>query len=231
MVAADRHVSNPDASTVGHQQRGVVGTHVDNDCVIVTVSWIAAVFAVPVNVVAKEVVQSKRCGLDNFNFLTRIHERLHLSQNLIAFHGEQADFRFQHEATLFDTTAQRLVVPNHVIQIEWNLLPRFVLNNLSNLAGFDRWQLDELRKRCLTGNRDDNLVTLQRIARTKRLQRSGDKFFRNRVRLTQNFRMRNVVKRNRYGLLGSFGIAKLNRFQPRLTNINAPRSLSLFSHA
>ena len=59
-----------------------------------------------------------------------------------------------------------LVVPDHVVERERNLLPGFVLDDVGNLLRFDRRQLDEPRQAALPGHRDgDRVAASGRCAR------------------------------------------------------------------
>ena len=147
MIAADRHDSNPDVSPVRYKKRRIVRSHVKNHVVVIR-SWRFRRFcrlAKSQNIVGEIVVERQWRDLNNFDFLAVVGERLQCVVNQVLLHCEQANFGFEHEAALFNTTTDWLIVPDHVIQVERNLLPRFIADDFSNFAGFDRRQLDELR--------------------------------------------------------------------------------------
>ena len=231
MVASDRHISNPDAAPVGNQHGRVVGTHVQHDLVVLLSRGLRSFRSATKtkHVIRKEIVQSQRCHLHEFDFASRLGERLHGVINEITLHGEQADLGLQHESAFFHTTAHRLVIPDDVIQVERDLLASLIADDLSHLAAFDRRQLDELRQRALPGNADGNQVPVNLVPLKKCLHRLADQLFRNRVRLTQNFGMSNVVEGHRKDLLTVLRTSQLDRLQARLPNVDAPRTFC-FGH-
>ena len=96
---------------------------------------------------------------------------LRAALDLVAFHGEQADFGLQREAVLFAAAVHLLVVPDDVFQREGNLLPGFVLDDVGNLLRFDRRQLDEPCQTALARNGNGHLVAPDRVAREEQLER------------------------------------------------------------
>ncbi len=126
--------------------------------------------------------------------MLRVGERLELVHHLVALHREQADLRFQQEAAFLGPFAQRLVVPDDVFQRKGNLLPRLVLDDLADLAGFDRRQLDEAGQSRLPRHADRQDVVVDVVLFQELVERLRDQLFRNGVRLAENFGMGDVVE-------------------------------------
>ena len=199
MVAADRYVTNPDIAAVRYKQRRVISSHIQNDVVVFCRRWLrcGGRFAETQHVIRQIVVQRQRGDLDNLHFFVVVNKWLQSVIDQLSLHREQPDFCLEHKAALFDAATDRLIIPDHVVQIERNLLPCFIFHDLSHLAGFNWWQLDELRQRTLTGHADCNQIAINPVPVEKRFHGLPDKFFRNRIRLAEDFGMRNIVKRHR----------------------------------
>ena len=67
--------------------------------------------------------------------------------------ANKPDLGLQREALFFAAADHPLVVPDDVFEREGNLLPRLVLDDVGDLLGFDRRQLDEPRQAVLAGHR------------------------------------------------------------------------------
>ena len=203
MVASNRNISNPDAASVGHQHGGIVGAHVQHNLVILLSRGLRSFRSATEtkHIVREEIVEGQRCHLYEFNFAARLSEGFHGVVNQFAFHGKQAHLGLQHETAFLHTTTHGLIIPDHIVQVEGDLLPRFVADNLSHLAAFHRWQLDKLGQRTLARNTDRNQIPVDLVPLKKRFHRLANQFFRDRVGLTENFRVSDVIKGYRKDLL------------------------------
>ena len=81
----------------------------------------------------QEVVEHQRRQLHDVDLDALLQERLQRPKHRVALHGEQADLRLQREALLHAAAAHPLVVPDHVVQVEGDLLPGFVADDVGDL--------------------------------------------------------------------------------------------------
>ena len=75
------------------------------------------------------------------------------------------------------------------------MLPGFVANDVGNLLGLDRRQLDESRQARLARNRNRHPIAQHGIARKELFQRVAYQFVRIGPGLAQDFRILDVVER------------------------------------
>ena len=230
VVSAQRDAPLPHAVTIGDDQVGRVGAHGQHDQ---RFGWIVRieflrVRAIAEQVVGNEVVDAERRQLDNVQLDSRVLERLDGAEHLFAFHREQADLGFEREAVHFGAAAHLLVVPDHVVQIERDLLARLVFHNVRNLLGVDRGRLEELGQPALTGNRNGHLVALHVVSAQKLLQRVAHQLLWVRFRLTQDLGVFDIVER-----IGDHFVAvarATQRLERALPDINPPHA-SISCHA
>ncbi len=116
------------------------------------------------------------------------------AEDRVALHGEQADLGLQSKPFLLATPAHALVVPNDVVQVEGDLLPGLVTDDVGDFLGLDRRQLDEAGQPRLAGDRNGHPIAQHRVAREKLLQRLADQFGRVGAGLTEDFRVFDVVE-------------------------------------
>ena len=196
MASAQRNAPLPYAKAVGNHKVGCIGSQRDDDDRLGRILGIVFVgrgqFAQLVE--HEEVVKHQRRKLDDVHFDVGPDEGIQRAHDGVAFHGEQADLGFQGETFLFASAAHALVIPDHVVQVEGNLLPRFVADDVGDFLGLDRRQLDEPRQAGLARNRNRYPITLHRIARKKLLERIADQLGGIGARLTENFRILDVVE-------------------------------------
>ena len=226
MIATDRDIANPNLVAVRHQQRRVVRAHVEHDHVF---AFSFKLLAGPQAdlIEAQEVVHGERRDLHQLDFHLVGDIRLDGRVDAFLLHREEADFRPQHEAAFLDTATERLVIPNHVFQRERNLLLGFVADDLVHSTGFHGGELNESGQRRLTGNADGDQVPFGLVARQKSGDRGLDQLIRHGVGLAEDFRMWDVIERDRDDLTSRFGIAEANRFQTGLADVDAPNGLSI----
>jgi hypothetical protein len=98
-------------------------------------------------VVIHGVVNRQRIHLHDLHVQIDIGEVLDVRVDQLAAHREDADFNIRRCGRL-----KKLVAPLHVVQGEGNLLDGLEADDLGNLLGLDRRQLDEAGK---TGNAAD----------------------------------------------------------------------------
>ena len=122
------------------------------------------------------VVQRQGRQLDDVDLDARPVNGSSARYDLVAFHREQADLGLQGEAFLLGAAAHPLIVPDDVGQIERDLLPGFVADDVGNLLRLDRRELDEPRQAVLAGHADRHPIAADRVARQKLLQRVADQF-------------------------------------------------------
>jgi hypothetical protein len=142
VVAADGNVTDPNLLAIGHEQRRIVGTHVEQDRVGIHGDRVVAQADAQL-IEAQEVVERQRGDLNQLDFQLRVRERPQLVVDLVSLHREQANLRLQQEAALLGPLTERLIVPNDIFQGERDLLPSFVLDDLADFARLDGRQLNE----------------------------------------------------------------------------------------
>ena len=81
----------------------------------------------------QEVVQRQRRELDDVDLDAGLPEWLQGAEDGVALHGEQADLGLQGKPFLLAAAAHPLVVPNDVVQVEGDLLPGLVADDVGNL--------------------------------------------------------------------------------------------------
>ena len=148
VAAAQRHAPLPDAVAVGDHQVGGVGAQRDDHHRLGRVLRIVFLGRRQVAQLVEEheVVQRQRRELHDVDLDARLLEGLQGAEHGVALHGEQADLGLQGEALFLAAAAHPLVVPDHVVQVEGDLLPGLVADDVGDLLGLDRRQLDEPRQ-------------------------------------------------------------------------------------
>ena len=159
VVATQRDATLPNAEAVGDNQVGRIGTErEDNRRGRRIVRHVFLDRRKIIHLIEeKVVVKCKRGKLDEINFDTDFVERFERTVDLIPLHGEQADLGFENETLGLAATAHALVVPDDVVQIERDLLLRFIFDNVGDLLRLDWRKLDETRETILSryGDRDN----------------------------------------------------------------------------
>ena len=161
--------------------------------------------------------------MDDLDLDSRRPVGLQRPEHLFALHRKQSDFRLQCKSLdLLTAAAKRLVVPDHIGKVEGNLLAGFIADNLWNLLGLDRRQLDEPRQPILPRHRNRHAVAPHAVPRLKLLQGVVDQFNRIGPRLRQELRILNVVKCNSLNLLRILSRSAANRLEGGIADINSP---------
>ena len=222
VVAADRHVTDPNLLAVRHHQGRIIASHVeDDDEVVLPLGHSGAMSHL---VITEDIVQRQRGNLNQFELDLVLDIRPHRLRERIPLHREQTDFRIQQKAAFLDPGAQSLVVPDDIFQSKRNLLPGFILHNLVDPLGFHRRQLNEPRQRGLPRHRHGDLFALQVVPRQERLHRIVDDLIRNGIRLGQNLGVLDVIEGRRHHLASRLHILELDRLESGLPDVDAPRS-------
>ncbi len=165
MVAAKRDAPLPDAMPVGDHQVRCVRAHRQHNRRfrwVLRIEILAERLLKPVE--GDVIVERQRRQLDDFDLDPRRPIRLQRAEHLFALHRKQANFRLQRKSLdLLATTTKRLVVPDHVVEVEGNLLTGLIADNLGNLLGLDRRQLDEPRQPILPRHRNRHAVAADAV--------------------------------------------------------------------
>ncbi len=229
VAAANRHAALPNPEAVGDDQVGRVRAHRQHQrrrrravgIVLVVGRQILQL------VEGHEVVQRQRRQLHDIDFDARGVEWFQRSRHLLALHGEQADLGFQGEPFFFAAARHALVVPNDVVQVKRDLLPRFIFDDVGNFLRFDRRQLDKPRQPVLTGRRNRNAVAFDLVARKKLLQRLGNQLGRFGLGLAEDFGVFDIIERIGRNAARFFAANTTQGFDAALANVNAPHTLIL----
>ena len=205
VAAAQRNAPLPHAVAVGDHQIRRVGAQRDDHHRLGRVLGIVFVGRRQLAqlVEEQEVVQHQRRKLDDVDLDAGLEERLQGAEDGVALHGEQADLRLQGEPLLLASAAHPLVVPDHVVQVEGDLLPGFVADDVGDLLGLDRRQLDEPRQARLPRHGDRHPVAQHRVPREELLQGIADQLGRVGAGLAEDLGVLDVVEGLGDDLVGS----------------------------
>ena len=144
--------------------------------------------------------------------------------HLIPLHREQGDLRIHHEAPLLDPGRQPLPVPDDLVEGEGNLLARLVLDDVGDLLGLDRRQLDELRQPRLARGRHGHAIARQVVAGRELGQGRPHELDRVGLRLGEHHRVFDEVETPRpracAGSVGETPAAK--RLEAASADIDSP---------
>ena len=228
VVAAQRHAPLPHAIAVGHHQVGGVGPQRHHHHRLGRILGVIFLDRRQIVQLVEQhvVVQRQRRELHVVDFDARTLERLDSAEDGVALHGEQADFRLQREAFFLAAAAHPLVVPDHVVQIEGDLLAGFVADDVGDLLGFHRRQLDEPRQAALAGNRNRHPVAVHLVAREELPQRVGDQFGGVGVRLAEDLRILDEVECLDYDLVGVVAGTAAQCLQRTLPDVDSPHCVA-----
>ena len=152
------------------------------------------------------------------------------SEHGVALHGEQADFRFQCKAFLFCAAAHALVIPDDVVQVEGDLLPRFVADDVGYFFGFHRRQLDEPRQAALPRDGYRHAIAAHAVAREELLQGVANQFGRLGAWLTEDFWIFDEVESLDDNLVGVVSGPASQCLQGALSYVNSPNCIG-FGHS
>jgi hypothetical protein len=133
VVAADGKRAKPDALTFGDDQVGVLSAAVHehgglSDAVVIV----------------HRVVNGQGVHLNDLDVEAEVGEVSDVTVHQLLLHGEDADFDVGRIGFL-----EELIAPFHIIEGEGNLLDRLEADDLGNLFGFYRRELDEAGKTLL----------------------------------------------------------------------------------
>jgi len=113
------------------------------------------------------------------------------------------------------------------VSSEKPLLPGFVLDDVRNLLGLDRRQLDEPRQTALAGNAYRNAVPADGVARQECLQGLAHQLDRVRIRLAEDLRILDEVECIGRHAAVIFVRPAAQRLERTLADINAPNGVVL----
>ena len=194
MIPTNRNTALPDPETVGddqisrlrshrqdhHRWRLIVGIEFDRRGVH--------------SVVGDEVENRQRCKLHAIQLDAHRLQRSNRTVDRFLLHREQTDFGVERDPVDLGTT-HLLIVPDHVIQLERDLLLRFILDDVRNLLRIHwRW-LEKTSQPSLARYRHRYLVALNLISREELLDRVPNQLLRvSSIWLTQDFRVLDVIE-------------------------------------
>ncbi len=168
VVAAQRNRPLPDdAVAVGDDQVGVVRADVERDDAALLAASLLALGGGGFfqQIVRNEIAQCQRRHLHDLHFDVHILEVLQVAVHGVALDGEQADLGLHGEAVRDHAGAEFLIIPDHLFEIERDLLLGFEADDVVDLFLFDRRQLDETGQAALAGDADGDQVAFQVVAR------------------------------------------------------------------
>ena len=102
-----------------------------------------------------------------------------------------------------------------------------VLDNLRDLVGLHRWQIDEPGQRGRTGQADRHPGPVHVVGLQERLDCLRNQFLGNRVGLAENLGMGNVLVPHGQNLVGRLRVTQVHRLQTSLANLNSPNVLAI----
>ena len=224
VVSAQRDAPLPNAVPVGHHQVGGVGAHAKND---VRGGWILGIVFVGGGQIVEliegeEVIQSQGRQLYEVDVEPCPGERLQRPKHLVPLHREDAHFGFQDKAFHFHPAGDLLVVPDHVVQVEGDLLPGLVLDDVRDPLGLDRRQLDEPGQAALARHRNGHPIAANTVPRLELRQGVADQLLRVGARLGENLGILDVVERLGDDLIRVTVQTASHRLQRRIADVNSP---------
>ncbi len=166
--------------------------------------------------------QGDRRELQHVDLDARLRERRERLEHLVALHREQGHFRVEDEATLLHAAREPLPVPHHLFERKGDLLAGLILDDVGDLLGLDRRQLDELREARLAGHRHGHTIALERVAAQEFLQGIAHKLDGVGFRLREQHRVFDVVKRVGHQLPWLVAKTAAHRLQGALADIDSP---------
>ncbi len=187
MASADRDAPLPHAEAVGDHQIAGIGAHREHHggrgrgigIELFRRGQVAQLVEV------HEVVQGQGRQLHDIDRDAHAIERLQGPQHLVALDGEQADLGLQRKPLFLHAAAHALVVPDHIVQIEGDLLPGLVPDDIGDFLGLDRGQADEARQAALPGDRNGHPRPPHAVARQELGEGLVDQFGRVGARLVE----------------------------------------------
>ena len=226
VAAAQRNAPLPHAIAVADHQVGGVGAQRDDHHRLGRILGIVLIgrrqFAQLVE--AEEVVEHQRRKLDDVDLDVGLDEGVRGAEDGVALHGEQADLGLQGEPFLLASAAHPLIVPDDVVEVEGDLLPGFVADDVGDFLGFDRRQLDESRQARLARHGNGHPVAQHRVPREELLQGVADQFGGVGTGLAEDLGIFDVVEGVGDDPLAVFVGATSQGLQRTLADINAPNS-------
>jgi len=177
-VASDLHGARPERIPRGDDQVRVLGADIQEDRRFVREH------AVEIG----RVVHGQRGRLYRDRLDRRLLEMQQVLANQLPLHGEDPDLQVRKPLLL-----ECLVVPDHLIQVERNLLIGFIPDNVRNPLRRHRRQLGEPGQGMLARDVDHDLVLGDVAAREKLLERTADQGGSIRVRLRENLCVLDVI--------------------------------------
>ena len=163
-----------------------------------------------------------RRQLHDVDFDVGVIEGRHLSVSLLAFHRKQTDFTFQRVAFLDHAAGHQLMIPDHVGQVERDLLSRFVLTMSAIFLTSTGGGLKNLAKPLWPGTLMQTRIIERVVAFQQLLERIGNQFLGHRLGLTENLGVLDVIK----GIGNDFAVLQrtMQRLQRRLSDLDSPNA-------
>ena len=137
-----------------------------------------------------------------------------------AFHCEDADLQVRRIILL-----KRLVIPDHFVHVERDLLIGLVSNNVRDALGGDGRQLRETRQGVLAGHAHHHKILGNVIVRQEPLQGAVDQFHAIGVRLSEYLGVLDEIVRHELNLAVA-GQAKFDGLEGAAPEVNAPNGLT-----
>ena len=221
VVAADRHAPLPDPQAVGDDEVGGVDAHRHEHHRRRRLEGIDR-RRVGHLIEDQHVQQRHRRELEDVDLDAGFGERHEGLGHLLLLHREQSDLGVEDEASLLEPADEPLPVPFDLLEREGDLLPGLVPDDVGNLLGLDRRQLDELGEARLPRDRDRDAVPLELVAADELLERGADKLHRIGFRLGEDHRVFDVVERLGGDLARLGRIPATNGLEGTFADVDAP---------
>ena len=179
------------------------------------------------NIVGDKVAQGQGRHLHHMDFDFHVPKMLQRPIDHVALHREQTDLRLHGEAVRHLAGDDLLIIPNHFLQREGDLLLGLEADDVGDFLFLDRRQLDEACQAALTGYADRYHVAAEGIARQEFFQGLAHQLVGIGIGLAQDLRMLDVIEGG--GRRLTVDIHEANGLESTLTHVNAPNA-RLFCH-
>ena len=160
--------------------------------------------------------------LQHVDMNARLRQRCKGLEYLFTLHREEGDFGIEDETAVLHSARKPLPPPDDLLQRKRNLLSGLVFDDVGNLLGLDRRQLDELREPKVARHGDSHLVALQIVATDELFEGRLNQLNGVGLRLGANLGVFDVFACHNFQLPRLGGHAATQRLQSAVADVDSP---------